>query len=100
MNKPTGLELIARERMEQVTKHGRLTTLDVKFNTNFELSRGASVLACHDWGCNDEGDMLEHMPGSWDKDICKHMLGKPYKERLVIAGALIAAELDRLTAVE
>lgn len=28
------------------------------------------------------------------------MWDKPYKERLVIAGALIAAELDRLNALE
>ena len=33
----------------------------------------------------------------FDRTITDKMEGKPYKERLIIAGALIAAELDRIS---
>ena len=39
------------------------------------------------------------MPSDWDDTISLKMCSKSYKERLIIAGALIAAELDRLTAI-
>jgi hypothetical protein len=32
----------------------------------------------------------------WDKKRLEHMRSKPYKERLIIAGAFIAAEIDRV----
>ncbi len=40
------------------------------------------------------------MPKEWDKTITEKMLNKNYKQRLVIAGALIAAEIDRLELIE
>ncbi len=40
------------------------------------------------------------IPAGWDKQIWEHMLKKKHKQRLIIAGALIAAEIDRITAVE
>lgn len=39
-------------------------------------------------------------PTGWDKSIWAKMCSKSYKERLIMAGALIAAELDRLTSIE
>ena len=35
-------------------------------------------------------------PNGWDQEIWEKMIRKPHQERLIIAGALIAAELDRL----
>ncbi len=36
-------------------------------------------------------------PESWRQNVVTHkMAGKNYKERLVIAAALLAAEIDRL----
>ncbi len=35
-------------------------------------------------------------PTHWNKIDTKHMVEKSHKKRLIIAGALIAAELDRL----
>ena len=40
------------------------------------------------------------VPEGWSFELFKKMCNKPYKERLVIAGALIAAEIDRLNAIE
>ena len=95
----TGIELIAEERREQIEKHGRTVDLDVKHNTSYQLCKGATRIT---FAPDEEGaDLMTYeifVPDGWDKDIWKRMLNKPYKERLIIAGALIAAEIDRLQA--
>lgn len=89
----TGIELIVEERQEQITKHGRTIIKDVDQNSVEQLSMGAYMLLAVDY---EEGiDPASYLFG-WDQEICQHMIGKPYKERLIIAGALIAAEIDRL----
>lgn len=90
-NMQTGIELIAAERQEQIKKHGRTVQLDVMQNSNKQLSKGAHELL-HEHPSN------MGFPKEWDKAIVHRMASKPYKERLVIAGALIAAELDRINA--
>ncbi len=35
-------------------------------------------------------------PEGWNKELHNKMMNKPYKDRLIIAGALIAAEIDRI----
>ena len=94
----TGIELIAKERQEQIEKHGRTIEKDEKENTSCELSNVASFLAVneHYRGCNDVDDIVDMMPEKWNKTICLKMMNKSYRERLIIAGALIAAEIDRL----
>ena len=88
----TGIELIARERQEQIEKHGHTVELDVFHNNNDELLMAARGLIDHKYGL---------IPDSWynDKnhDVNK-MMKKSIVDRLVIAGALIAAEIDRLNA--
>mgnify|MGYP001319999514 CR=1 FL=1 len=89
----TGIELIAIERDEHVTKHGINTGLDVLHNKDRELTIAASeLLQMH------PGNM--GFPKDWDGAIVHKMASKPYKQRLIIAGALIAAEIDRLQAIE
>lgn len=83
----TGIELIAREREEQLLKHGRNLEHDIKNNKNEELREGAVMLLLHD---------LREAPTSWDDELCQKMVVKPYVERLKIAGALLAAEIDRI----
>jgi len=83
----TGIELIAQERLEQKVKHGRSVKYDAQINQFGELKDAAVALI--------EGD-IEYMPAEWDQTICNYMMRKSLKERLIIAGALIAAELDRL----
>lgn len=88
-----GIELIAQEREEQIKKHGRTIKKDVQFNDNEQLSMAAEMLLAAD---HEEWIDPQSFPEDWDKTICAHMLSKPRKERLIIAGALIAAEIDRL----
>lgn len=88
-----GVMQIAFERMEQIEKHGRALLLDAEENNNNQLSLGALMLLSVDY---EEGIDSEAYPDGWDKDICLKMINKSYKERLIIAGALIAAEIDRL----
>lgn len=91
----TGIELIARERKEQIEKHGRTIERDVQENHYLQLVQGARVLSSE--LANDYvDDFVQAKPMGWSADIWKKMLAKPYKERLIIAGALIAAEIDRL----
>lgn len=90
--KQTGIELIAQERKEQIEKHGRTVEEDRKWNTSYQLSIAAAKILAY------PADVNNHKlpPTGWNPDIYKKMADKPYMERLVIAGALIAAELDRL----
>lgn len=86
----TGVELIAQERQEQLTKHNRSMEEDRTYNGSGELIQGATALLIQD---------LAYMPLNWDGRIVLKMMDKPYMERLAIAGALIAAELDRINSV-
>lgn len=96
----TGIELIALERHEQVVKHGRTINHDKLTNKNNELSEAASELISpvHD-SVAQLDKKFDYMPFGWDENIWAKMWEKPYKERLIIAGALIAAEIDRLQAM-
>lgn len=87
----TGIELIAIERQEQIEKHGRSIHDDVMLNNNYQLSDAASYMI--KLYPSDAGDFL---PKGWNERLFDKMCSKSYKERLIIAGALIAAEIDRL----
>ena len=99
-----GIQLIAQERQEQIEKHNRTIDMDVELNTVGQLGF-AAVSLCSEYDAlghlgGSELDRIAHftrwIPIGWDKEIWLKMISKPYKERLIIAGALIAAELDRL----
>lgn len=87
----TGVELIADERKEQIEKHGRSVEQDVALNTKGQLSVAAGILLQKIIPVN-----LDLIPTGWNVFIWNRMLSKPYEERLIIAGALIAAEIDRI----
>lgn len=92
-----GIELIAQEREEQLTKHLRTVTDDVELNNEEQLSKAASILLYNHDNCLDKDGIIEdHCPQGWDKEIWSRMVNKTYKDRLIISGALIAAELDRI----
>lgn len=86
----TGIEMIAQERKEQIEKHGRTVESDVNNNPDGVLRLAARELITFIRGTEDR------VPDGWDKDIWEKMAKKNVIERLVIAGALIAAEIDRL----
>lgn len=97
----TGIELIAIERQEQIEKHGRDTEWDVNENTKEQLSFAAALLSCpnpKNMGFDPNSDFGR--PELWDKKLFNKMMDKSYRQRLIIAGALIAAEIDRLNMLD
>lgn len=92
-NLKTGVELINDERNEQIEKHGRTVKKDVLENDDYQLSRFASVLCLP---FTNSFNAKYDIPHNWDKELCVKMLNKTYHERLIIAGALLAAEFDRI----
>lgn len=89
-NMKTGIELISQEREEQIVKHNYSIQEDVEYNDGQQLPTAAMLLI--------EGGMKAEAicPSEWGKEKWIKMVNKSYKDRLVIAGALIAAEIDRL----
>ena len=94
--KKSGIELIAEERREQIEKHGRTIEKDVAEN-DFNQLENAAIMLLGGYTYEDE---LNRTPFKWDDKIWEHMLSKPKKERFIIAGALIAAEIDRIQNIE
>jgi len=90
----TGIELIAKERQEQIKKHGRTINNDIAENTGDQLRKAACGLLIEN--ASNPDIMKALLPINWDEKIWFKMCKKPLKERLIIAGALIAAELDRI----
>ena len=85
----TGIELIAKERQEQIEKHGISVQSDVDFNCFAQLIDGAGGLLL-------TKPTMRDIPSHWNEERWQKMIQKPYKERLIISAALIAAELDRM----
>lgn len=83
----SGIELVAIERQEQIEKHGRTIKMDAYENQKEQLRKGAIALLQN----SHTGFHCD-----WDEAICKKMIGKSYLERMIIAAALIVAEIDRL----
>lgn len=83
----TGIELITEERREQIEKHGRTVEDDAKYNKDCEMALAAQCILMNDdrW-----------WPEAWDRSLYHKMMTSSYKKRLMVAGALIAAEIDRL----
>lgn len=91
--KKTGIELIAEERQEQIKKHG----YDKEHDSNHEsgeLIKMAAILCCMDTDARVE-DAGEFSSGEniWGLE---EKLKDDEIHRLKVAGALIAAEIDRL----
>lgn len=98
-NKPiaAGAQLILAERNKQLLK-GRSIENDVAGNTENQLLIAIRVLL---WGPSVKDSQIEYAenqlkPINWDKAIWSKMIRKGFEKRLVIAGALIAAEIDRI----
>lgn len=107
-NKSVGIKLIAKERQKQIDKHGFTAEHHVAHPEWYDINNIAgnfkqlqdAVLKL--LGLDINGVKIEDTPHpvNWDKEWFHNLLGRPQKERLVIAGALIAAELDRLDQLE
>jgi hypothetical protein len=97
----TGVELIAMERQEQISKHGYHSAHDWGHHHG-ELRLVAAILATN--GTNskvvsDYGGDFQSGLNVWGLE--NKLTGDQNKiHRLQVAGALIAAEIDRLQAIE
>ncbi len=81
----TGIEQIADERKEQIKKHGFTVEKDVKKRKDQSL---LDIVTC-----------IIREDKTWigkDLKLYEKIKRKSYPEQLVISGALIAAEIDRL----
>lgn len=106
--KSVGVELIAKERQKQIDKHGFTAEhhvahpewYDIKqYAGDFNQLQDAAMKLLHvDVRGIKKGEIPE--PINWDKEWYLNLCDRPQKERLIIAGALIAAELDRLDQLE
>lgn len=82
----TGAQRIAKERDEQITKHGYTKEKD-QAHLSFELVSAAEAIIATDhrlW------------PHFWNINVYHKIQMKPRAEQLQIAGAFLAAEIDRL----
>ena len=86
--KLSGADLILKERKEQTDKHKKDAKYDSVNNNDGQLLIAVSKLI------NRAAPARQVPPRTWNKELWAKMLKKPLKERLIIAGALIAAEVD------
>lgn len=86
----TGIELISDERKQQIEKHGFTVEKDQKY-VNDELVTVATNLLT--------GNFFDY-PATWSSTMCDKLRKKNQLESLIISGALIAAEIDRLQDLE
>lgn len=76
-----GVQLIEKERQEQIHKHGYSLVHDDQYTKGQLIDAAVFALTLNGW------------PKGWGSS---RVIGKKaYKERVVIAGAFLAAELDR-----
>lgn len=102
-NYSIGVDKIDQERFKVINK-GRTPEHDSKINNKKQLILATHYILWHGaFGHDLEStkDVLksEHESGfleNWDLNYLYTLIEKPYEERLVIAGQLIAAEIDRL----
>lgn len=96
----TGIQLIQQERREQIYKHRRTTLKDVLTNNSGQLISAASMLMADNNCFGTDAQRIKVytacVPTGWDLNLWVKLLNKNYEARLVIAGALVAAEIDRL----
>lgn len=96
---PTGIELIAQERQKQIDKYGFTGYHHANHPEWYEegqLISAATMLADYDPSKSPNDLYRDIVPLNWDKEWWQRMCDKPLLERLQIAGALIASEIDRL----
>lgn len=90
----TGAELIAAERDRQIDEEGWTSKHDDKHSSGEMADAAAAYLAYRDWHGHEDGDSPPPI-WPWEDTWWKPAPDNRIRE-LVKAGALIAAEIDRL----
>jgi len=95
----SGIELIATEREEQIIKHGYTVMQDVANNS---LPTGPFKMLPLKIAVGNLIGVIGGVPypENWSEEIIEKMKSKTEIEKLIIAGALIAAEIDRLNTIK
>jgi hypothetical protein len=91
----TGIELIAIERAEQIEKHGHSVIRDVAENSTPSGPFKILPLRIGITKCIGTVSGLP-WPEHWDENVCAKIEGKSDLQKLIVAGAMIAAEIDRI----
>lgn len=89
----SGVELISEERKEQINKHGFTKDHDFNVEKNGGLADAAIYLLLNYSGYEDPDKFF---PEKWEKSWKDKFDNKGDIDSLRVAGALIAAEIDRL----
>jgi len=90
----TGIEYIENERNKVLLK--RSIENDIEINKYGQLSQTAELLSREDINVNV---LRLNRPSGWDKAHWIDLISRPYMERLIIAGQLYQAEIDRCRAM-
>ena len=85
-----GAELIAKEREEQIEKHGWTAVHDDAHRAGDLVHAAAWILAVFN------SNLPQDIEWPREEDFARKILNHDHQERLAIAGALIAAEIDKL----
>lgn len=97
----TGIELIADERQKQIDKHGFTGDHHLshpEWYENLQLQSAAHSMLADE--LYEQAEVYDNIPQNWDADWWESLCNRGRKERLIIAAALIAAELDRMAVAE
>jgi len=93
-----GLQLVAKERLSQLLHHKISIEIDKAFNNHYQLSEAAGLLTSLDMDDLQVGPE-DCCPIGWDLERWRKMWEKPYFERMIIAAALLCAEIDRMAEI-
>lgn len=99
-NLTIGVQLIAQERQKQIANYGftgKHHAEHPEFYENGQLEYAAMALLSVDY---KKEYALKDAPFNWSDTWFKDLLERSVKDRLRIAAALLAAELDRLNEIE
>jgi hypothetical protein len=93
----TGIELIATERQEQIEKH-KWNDSHYKYDELVLLAK----FCLYDDDDAEKDELYEYLLTTinFAKENLDKISKKPYKERIVVAAALLAAQLDHLNEIE
>lgn len=95
----TGVEEIFKERMDQILKHGYTEDKDKHYKNGELVAMAKYFLTEHDDAENENWEeyLFHDKDGPMLNQALKHSYwAKSYYNRLIVAGALIAAEMDRI----
>lgn len=87
-----GIRVFQEERQKQITKHGYTSEFE-KLHPEY-YSAGQLGYAARELSKKDPDLISSVTPTNWDHEWWVKAIKKPFQERLIISGALMAAYYD------